>query len=557
MKYGFVIRVYLPYIPPEAWGVFSRLHGVWNQLADAHRQLRAELRAHPICLCGTDVVLPPKPPKRPPKSPKRARKQQRKDDHLDCRALRWRAWWRDVCDQILLTAPGDGPPNFWREALSELHRRFSVAISEGPERHQEAVRRAKLMKLPPPGPDAGWPRSKSELEKIAVLIRRWGSGGECVETILSGRSRVLKLSPPPSSAYEPRIEEDGQIVRNPQSARRQRVVDGWLRIGSARVPIRARLHRPLPPEALIKRAILVGRIADRRYWRRNTRDPRAWGWWLALTLEAPLASAVGRPGVAEVRFGWAKDHDHLHVATVRDTSSGNQRTILLPLTATGAQRRRAGELRRKSSVPYRPPLADPSHEGRETLQAVIDMRMDAVKDKVGALLKGTPLAVRDQTRSGGLRRRLAKLVSLKPIDGPLLEAQKILTAWEREHDRLEGFLNRLRRQWNLWRRNWYYSQAHSICREFGTLRVASWDFRRLGQGRRGKGRRTDAYALDAGDRYRQLAAPGELREILRHVAAKTGTRWEDADFANGPGLSADEAVANPEPDAGGTTVGGS
>ncbi|RME29060.1 MAG: hypothetical protein D6800_03110, partial [Candidatus Zixiibacteriota bacterium] len=172
-------------------------------------------------------------------------------------------------------------------------------------------------------PDRGKPGKHFAISPIWIQHRYTGGGLEA-ERIFGSRSRKFSvLETPPASAYD-----DNRHVN-----RRRRVVDAHFGVDGEIIPLRLRLHRPIPEDSVMKRVALSGR---------RVRRPQGWGWiWhIIITLEVPPPRPEEKPAlrVAAVDMGWRKFDDYLRVAYVYDGE--REIEVRLPLDTSNYRTRR-------------------------------------------------------------------------------------------------------------------------------------------------------------------------------------------------------------------------
>lgn len=462
-------------LPPSVWRAADRLQGLWNQLAAAHALIRqrkdADYRAKSerVCLCGA--------------------------------ACETAAWvWNRVSRELVKTVALETAHNQWAENANDTLTRFNAAVSEAPKR-VKLVRNAAgdiIARMP------GWPRSSGDVDRVMFVLKRWTGGGGPLKNLWNRALTGVAMTQPVATAYRDALRE----------TRRQRLTRGHTDLFGERVELEVLAHRSIPPDAILKRAQLCGeRIGVR------------WEWALIVIVEEPPVPQPERPGRAEIRLGWTRVGEHLRIATVTP-DDGEPWEILLPLAPSSS--RRARQWGR---------WFDPSLGGISDLDARIAKELDAAKETVTPLLAGTLYTIYDRTRDAGLLRRLRKLdaaAAEHPLPESVESARQALRAWAPSHERWRSIRREAFRWWVRRRRNIYEQYALDLCRRYGTLVDSkALNLAKLARGKRGKGRPDDAYALDAGDKYRQWAAPGEFRLIVKRAAARLGTKWESGTSQTG------------------------
>lgn len=382
------------------------------------------------------------------------------------RKARWRAWQQ----QARLVLKTCDLPSAVREAIETAFQVQTAKAKRG---------------------DGGWPRPSSDVERIWLRHRLRGSGLPIKH--IWGERGPISLT----------MADD-------------RLASATLRFTRAWT-LRARvvLHRPLPSVAYLKAVTLVGR---RRPARLSAPEPSEWEWSLQLTLEVEPTAVMLPPGPrATVRMGWTHVPGGIRVATVTGEDCTADE-VVVRLGRPSA--RRQGEWVRMPDGRRLPWPGDPAlaQELERKVALYVEQEKAAIRSLIPART-GIPeidrrMSAWDRLRDTGLRRLRDELekAGLAPA------AVARLTTWDREMRRLRRIVWLGTTEWRRARRNRYYEAAHDICRTYGTLELMKLNLARVAK----RQAVPDDPALEQARKYRQWAAPGEFRAILRQVAAKRG-----------------------------------
>ena len=296
---------------------------------------------------------------------------------------------------------------------------------------------------------------------------RFTEGGWDTAALHAKRSKRLFIEPVAEEFYA------AETYRN----RKRRVTSGIFGAGignALRISFRIVLHRPLPPQAKIKTAILTGKFRRRR-----------WEYYLVLTVDEPFAvsdrAATEKIG-AGLDLGWRKFEGYIRFGMIADTD-GNLFELRLPDDPGKKQSyRRLERLLAKHGAAER--------QYPQTWQDIEDWqtRSDAHIERVKEVLRGVPLPSTEtikpllghlgRKRKSGLLRLLRELESL--AEAPFKEesaagirqAVELLTDWRDAHlaredeigyarDRLLNYRNHHYRVLANWLRDTY---AEIACR---------------------------------------------------------------------------------------------
>jgi hypothetical protein len=351
--------------------------------------------------------------------------------------------------------------------------------------------------------------------RIGVQVQ----GGMTIEQLYACKDTRLRIEPVPFTAHEGKWAEPrwqrrfikGAPMRSgaarisrrtgqPVVAQQGVMTRLWIRVGSQgpkSEPIWAifplYLHRPLPPDAVIKEVTV-----NRRYIGTHAR------WSCHLTIVRDNVEALPqRPGVVAVNIGW------------RNRLEGNLR-VGYHVDDKGER----GQFLMLASIRAR--LAHAEH-----LRSIQDKLFDEIKGRLGLWLAEQttlpewtdPLRTLDKWRS---QARLTAIVKqwrdarLPGDEAIFLE----LEAWRKQARHLY--------QWESWertraldhRKHTYRNIAANLAREYGTLILHQFNIMDVKEKHK-----TEDKAKDAAPPQRkqlQQGAPGELRLALKHAFAARG-----------------------------------
>lgn len=323
------------------------------------------------------------------------------------------------------------------------------------------------------------PRMQHRLERV-MLSHHYGGGGIPLAKLCSPRADVFAFSRfPQASEYTTPA----------------RMVPGRCRISGVSFQFRALLHRPVPSDVIVKRVAWCGE--------RECPPRHDWRWSVAITVEEPPREQVVLERRAALDLGWRKFEDYIRIGMLRD-EGGDFIELRLPLDMSTAQRRRQGY--------------PANHTDLRELEGEIGNEVENVKTQLRGLaeqglITKSELAHLTQSRQGALVR----LLHTWQREEQYPEGIAVLERWRGRNDHLQGIYN-LRMEQVTRRRQWYYRNlAVWLCKTFGSL---AWEgdlsVKQMAE------EEDKGHALDAADRYRQMAAIGELRLYLKEAAAKYG-----------------------------------
>lgn len=398
----------------------------------------------------------------------------------------WDAFWNE-CSRVV----GESDLNW--EAGPDVLDRFrtaAVAFFKSPER--------------------GRPQRRKSLTRQIRLIHRYTGGGVPVDRLFGTRAwRFSILEAPPEDAYDD----------NSRESRRRRVVPARFGIDGQTFDFRVRLHRQMPVDAVVKRVAWLGE------WQPRPWNDEYWVWHLAIWLEIPPEAFVITPDgqtQAGVDLGWRKFDDYLRIGYICD-SAGRNVELRLPLEMSSFQTRR-------HSLPS-------SWEDKREMDAQISAQVDVTKVTIKPLLQAAdlPADIRrsvgqlQKMRQGGLKKlrvMLAGLYETEYWSSEVEEVIQVLDDWHAMDSRLSYQVNQLSRRL-VRRREWLYGNLAKWLWE--TYGMVVWegdlDVKVMAE---------DADkepALKAANRYRQIAAIGELRRFIERAAIKYGGELVDGEAA--------------------------
>ena len=353
---------------------------------------------------------------------------------------------------------------------------------------------------------SGFPRKRLNSDRMRI-VHKFTGGGKPIEGVVGSRAwRFAIHEQPPGGAY----------ADNSHEARRKRIVAARFGLDGEWFDFRLRLHRPLPEGAILKQATWLGRH------RPGPQGQDRWVWHVALTLEIPPNEGK-RPlrRVAGLDLGWRKFDDYLRVGYLYDGC--NKIELRLPLDTSNYRTRRDG-------LPA-------TWDDKWHYDAVLSHEMNSAKADVKRMLDGVELprdiraSVAQIQKMGerGLKRLAARLGALRDTEFwsmGVAEAQLRLEAWVAENRNHRYWLNRLserlvnRRKWTYGNLAAWLAQNYDVVAWEGDL-----DIKGMAEG--------DASneAVKASQKYRQIAAIGDLRQLVRQATAKLGAALLDCESA--------------------------
>lgn len=350
---------------------------------------------------------------------------------------------------------------------------------------------------------SGTPRPRRRLDSI-IIPHRFTDGGVPPARLFSDRPGRVRLHPLPAEAY---ADARRETVRG-------RITRGEFRLGDETIVFSTILHRPIPADSVVKGFAWCGKRHPTKGWR----------WSINITVEQPpYPRRIPTGRVCALDLGWRVMGAYLRVGVLGD-SSGNLIELRLPLADTG------------TSFTRRYGLPDSFKDVRQ-MGARLDTMVDECKGELKGLLpEKLPDGLRElasplgQARQGGLIRLLRALEQQVESGGREFEgALGVLRNWLERNDALRrrrlDTLERLkgRRRWlygNL--AAWLAASYDRIIWE-GDLRVSVLSVR--------PEHSAGGYALENSRKYRDWAAVGELRGVIRRAVVKAGGELIDGGTA--------------------------
>jgi hypothetical protein len=354
--------------------------------------------------------------------------------------------------------------------------------------------------------------------RIAVEIMH---GMPVAEVFLCKDTR-LQIRPVPADTYErPRHQRElaSRTVVSLRAGSNDDRSPKWVQL-----PVI--LHRPMPPDARIKWAWILRRRIESHFQYR-----------LQLVLEStafePPTESLGT-GMVALDLGWrTKPDGSIRVGYLVD-ETGHREEIVTDLSITQRRRRSRGPTCRQKEIF----VADRTKKPEE-LQAIRDKHFETIKSELRFFLD-PPLSgehvrslpeipewLKAQTRSLAQWRspgRLARLLldfKKQRFDGDTKIVDQ-LTDWVKRDRHLFWWEARQRTRWTLHRREEYRKLAARLARTYAVIVLEKFNLRDLTQkpapedGAASEGRNVRSAA--------RLAAPGELRAVIKASAPKYGAK---------------------------------
>jgi hypothetical protein len=356
--------------------------------------------------------------------------------------------------------------------------RFRTAVST-------AAKKAKAGFLPA---EQGWPNRHGRLERI-VIPHRWTGGGAEVDALFSTKAKRISLQ---------RVSEDAYST-NRRESRRARWTRGTFGVGAASFEFEMILHRPIPPDAIIKNVS----------WSGVFHRSKGWQWSLLIQIEEPATavSISGRPECG-LDLGWRRMGSRIRVAVLSEKDKDWLEEISIPLQVSNFKSRRHG-------LPSG--WAD-EEEYLSKMGNLTEQMKTAVKSAPRPDLSGpvkTWLAHVGKVREGGLWR----LRRMLRESGEWPEMLVDLDAWSDKYEKLRSFKLQLSDRLIRWRTQHFRSEAARMCRTYSRIYIEDVNLHKLAQVKPEAGE----FALKHSGRFRKWAAPGEFRLLLKQYARKYET----------------------------------
>lgn len=486
IREDWLIRVYkysarpIGDLPQELWDQAKAMNRLWNALVEVRELALIEI---------ADLY----------KQEKDAEERGAADEIADYkrqRAERWKLLDKELRDK---TAGREFKSICGWEAREAILDRFRTAA-------REAIKRGGTLK-PKRGP----------LDYISIP-HRFTAGGVDVASIFNNRGSRINIIP-----------LDGDVYADQSWQRRlARETPGTFGVGvDSKTLIRYRvvLHRPLPPESVVKSV----------RWCGVKHPTRGWVWTLQFTLELPPGKQEDNGCLREIKpaagldLGWRKFQDYLRIGVLY-TTAGQSIELRLPLTNTSnkSMRRLNAWISRVGGEGAK--MLPTTLEDIWALQRQSDERLDAVKETIRSCGLKPEMLVEDvqgilthlvKVRAGGLVRLMR---SLDPVanggngngaHNPAQKARMALDGWFEEHERARAMINDTRDRL-LRRRRSLYENIGVWLRD--TFNYIVWedklDLKQMASEAATASLDSDDAALKLGAKYRQWASISELRSII-------------------------------------------
>lgn len=315
--------------------------------------------------------------------------------------------------------------------------------------------------------------------KVGVQLQN----GMTVDELFSGKDTRLQIAPVPAETWTGTRSQRRRLSRTTVR----------IRVGSnGRAPIWATfpviLHRPLPPDAVVKWA-----------WAQRKRIGTRLRWELQLTIQsATFVAKEPRGDVCAIDIGWRLREDGIRVGALVDTA-GEQQELQLP----------------KRIVER---LVHADH-----IRGIRDTNMDEIKARLILWLdeaEDVPEPLRKHLTHLGQWRSTARLASVasrwsrERFDGDE-EIFAELDAWRRQNRHLYQWESNERSRALGHRREHYRILATQLARRYGTVLLEDIDLRKLAK-------RGEDELHQAARHQRTLAAISEFRDALKLAASNHG-----------------------------------
>lgn len=343
------------------------------------------------------------------------------------------------------------------------------------------------------------------LDRI-VLLHRFTGGGAALGQIFSTRASRIHIGAIPEFAWE----DESRQTKQRRFTRGQ-----WGLPGGSKFSFDILYHRQIPANAIIKRV----------QWCGVHHNVKGWQWALTVQVEEPPETySYEHPTVrvAGLDLGWRlmAEGSYLRVGLVSDNES---RTIelRLPLLQANSKDRRHQEHFRTHSVVFIP------HATFRDILHIDHLIGEAVEDCKGQLKQLLPTLPAGfvQMRQKGLAELLAKMPELS--DNPAQQAaiRSALEGWRDRNTELRRYKIIAGDKAIARRRAAYRVMANWLTKTYSTI---IWEgdlsLKKMRE-------QHDNPALENAKKQSNWAALGELRDYLRHAAAKNHCTLIDAPSA--------------------------
>jgi hypothetical protein len=380
-----------------------------------------------------------------------------------------------------------------RDAFLQLHRRFLTEAhgltASCPATwankefilHQFLTAVTRFLKK-----QGGPPERRGGAPADVHFRHRFTDGGVPAERIF-GRGQRIRLEPVPPAAYDATLSQ--------RQRKRLARTSGIFQVGDTSLPFQTILHRPLPQDAYLKVASLIGRRVIRAGYQKhrhgNSPTPARWIWSLHLTLEVPpqnvSVKGEGEP-IAALQLACELHGGRLQIGGLVDATERRERLFFPEKILRAWQHKR--DLQRQGDRL----LEDTKVRLRELAQAAT-----------------LPPAARRAVVHVGVMRSVGLWRLLRALEdaGASGEAIETLRSWADRSTRLYREARGLERRY-LGHRDWFYhTLACQLCLRYRRIVVIDppqqiWH-----------GEETAA--------YRHLAGLSRFVLFLRRAAVRTGT----------------------------------
>ncbi|MGE0824966.1 MAG: hypothetical protein AB7G75_23395 [Candidatus Binatia bacterium] len=344
---------------------------------------------------------------------------------------------------------------------------------------------------------SGPPHYQNDPIRAVHFHHRFTSGGLPIGGIF-GRSHRLSLTPVPLDAFS--------ASHSQRQQKRQARTSGAFQVGNISLGFRTILHRPLPPDAYVKSAALIGKQVIRSGYHQDKNGghhtPSRWQWSLQLTLEIPPPAVPALPdttsAAALLVASQLVENDRLRVVLLTD-ATGREEAFFLPDAILNAWQHKCH------------------------LQSQADQLITETKARLQHVHASTPLPSSVQAifsqlsalRAPGLWRLLRTLDEID-VRGEIVE---ILREWATKTTKLWREARGLEHRY-LGYRDWFYRNlAMQLCDRYHYLTLTVTN----GAAETAHQQLVDATLPSDQGTYRHLAAPSRFITFLNQAVAKTGT----------------------------------
>ncbi|MBI4468385.1 MAG: hypothetical protein HY650_03580 [Acidobacteria bacterium] len=321
------------------------------------------------------------------------------------------------------------------------------------------LRAITRIKTGAPARMAGFPRLRTQLQKITIPHRYTGGGVPPFKLIRPRPWKSTKrfwMGSVPREAYLDNVREH----------RRLRYAEGFFGLDGGMMRFKAMVHRAIPDEARVKNVVLIG-TQSREF---------GWEWAISVVCEVPACpiSAKGTGRYCGLDLGWRKFDGYLRIGMLVD-NAGKVIELRLPLEMSNRRTRDFNTWIAKADRP----AADRIYESWEELRAAIsraDQSMESLKAKLTRLAE--PIDLPDTIRSlltqlqalrkGGLIRLLLALQEAQVA----IVLQDLILAWKKTDDKARRRIQSARLRLIRRRQSHYHNLAAWITSNYD---IISWE----------------------------------------------------------------------------------